>query len=168
MGLFLSIIIFNFLFWIDLIPGYGASLNLNEFITRLHGGFVCYFNPSNADIISNKCDQAAIFGILFAFMYTLAHIVNGYLMKYGSANLQTLVNGITPVLIIIFWWLCPEANTFAGGIPQKLQQVLFKLASLPFIIAGIYLFRVEENDKFITNRESATFETDLSVGLLRA
>jgi drug/metabolite transporter (DMT)-like permease len=140
---FYQIISFLLLFWVDIIPGFGISSDLNDWAHKFEAGFTCFFNPWGTDI--DKCSFCFLTGAIFAVSYCFYSIFGAELMKYASANTTAVVSSMCPVLVVFFWISFPGLNKWADGKDYTGLDIICDVVALPIIVMGIAVYRISEN-----------------------
>lgn len=135
----------GFLFWTDIIPGFGTSQTFEDFSTRFSNGFSCFFDPGSTSV--GKCNYSALLGIIYTFAYCLLYIYSADLMKYASANSTAIVSSVSPVVCIFFWILFDGLNKWGGGSEYTRLQIICYFMSLSLLIVGIVIYRKSETEQ---------------------
>jgi drug/metabolite transporter (DMT)-like permease len=154
-----------FLTWVDIIPGFGVSKDLADFVDKYKNGLTCFFAPWSPDV-SPKCSYCALLGVIFLLTYCLASIYIAELMKYASANTTAIISAFSPTVMIFFWILFPSVNDWASGAKYTTLDIICDTIAIPIIVTGIFTFRISESKKIkeivmshlIGKDESDTFE----------
>lgn len=138
------------LFFLDFVPGFGSSSTIAEFADNFRSGFHCFFAARDAVAISSRCNGlCGAFGTMFVVCFATVYLIGTELTQYLSANVAALLGAVGPVLIMTFWFAFPSVNEWAGGTPYPLTSIdgLCSIISLPPILLGAYLFRMNEREK---------------------
>jgi drug/metabolite transporter (DMT)-like permease len=131
------------LFWVDIIPGFGISTDLEDWGVKFEAGFTCFFNPWGSGI--DKCSFCLLTGLIFSISYCFYYIFGAELMKYASANTTAVISSMCPVLVVFFWIAFPGLNKWADGKDYTTLDIICDIVSLPIIVMGIVIYRRSEN-----------------------
>eukprot|EP00026_Physarum_polycephalum_P007654 Phypoly_transcript_07719.p1 GENE.Phypoly_transcript_07719~~Phypoly_transcript_07719.p1 ORF type:complete len:420 (+),score=17.82 Phypoly_transcript_07719:16-1275(+) len=149
-----ELICYTLIFWVDLIPGFGLSENMNDFFTTFQFDWKCLWGLSSAEQVAPRCAFAGGLGAVFMVGFMLSYAANAGLTMYASANLLGLVNAVPPIISAMFWFVFPSVNAWAGGSPLTCKDLMYALIALPIIVSGILIFRAfEREDKGPSDEE---------------
>eukprot|EP00696_Hemimastix_kukwesjijk_P005681 gnl/Hemi2/17159_TR5709_c0_g1_i1.p1 gnl/Hemi2/17159_TR5709_c0_g1~~gnl/Hemi2/17159_TR5709_c0_g1_i1.p1 ORF type:complete len:417 (-),score=128.75 gnl/Hemi2/17159_TR5709_c0_g1_i1:105-1295(-) len=138
---FYQLISMAFLFWVDLLPGFGSSSNFNDFWNNLSYGFSCFFNTTDRVVVDADCSSAGWKGMIFIMAYVGTYYYGGLLMKYASANFQVFAQMCVTPLSVLFWFFFPSLNT---GDPITGLMILCDSIAVVVMVAGLVYYRFSE------------------------
>jgi len=156
---FYQLLSFSCLFWFDLLPNYGnADGNLSNFNELFKLGFQCFFGAESAvqmpggDRCSGYCGGL---GILFICFYVMNYLFCTELTNYDSANYASIMSGLSPVLVMTFWYAFPSVNEWGQGTPYSLGSLdgIFNITALPIVIIGIILYKKFDKHNSLPNAD---------------
>jgi len=140
------------LFWVDIIPGFGTSPDIQSWWSKFVDGLGCFFTPSMEG--GSRCYFCGALGLGFSLMYCFSYLCSGFLMKYASANYNSIVQALAPPISVAIWFIFPGINTWGGGQPYTNSDLIFDMVSLPLLFGGMLLYRWFEPKKVVV--ESVT------------
>jgi hypothetical protein len=141
------------LFWIDILPEFGTSHSMKEWIEMIHNGSICFFTGHG----TSKCSISGIIGLGFAVSYCFSYIYGAMVMRHASANSNAFAISISPVIVVSFWMIFPSLNSWAGGNPYTKLDIICDLLALIPLVIGAGLFRYYE-----TKQEKKDFYQDIT------
>jgi len=133
-----------FLFWTDLIPGFGVSGGISIWWNTFVFDWKCFLGFSSAELICERCHWSSAIGIIFISGYLLTYIFGTEMTMYASANLNAVTATIPPVIGVMFWYVFPKVNEWGGGAPLHTSDLAFNLGAIPAIVAGMLIYRMNE------------------------
>jgi len=148
-------------FWTDLIPGFGVSGSVSAFWNNFSFEFKCFFGTSTAIEEVARCQYCGALGLLFIASYISSYIFATAMTMYASANLQSLLGSLSPVLSIIFWFAFPAVNSWAGGSPYTWSIFAYNVGAIPLVIGGSLLFRSQEQENKAPDHDEAESGVEL-------
>lgn len=129
------------LFWIDIIPKFGTSSSLAEFVANLKTSFDCFFLPGSC---GPKSHLTALLCLGFVLAYCLSYFGSLGMMSASSPNLVALTAVLPSPLAITVWYVVPGINAWAGGSPITKVDLICTVASLIPSVGGLVLYRLVE------------------------
>lgn len=151
-------IIVLFLFWTDIIPGFGTNDDLNMFGEKMKFSFTCFWNPWNSN--SNKCNYCFLIGTFYIISYIFIYINEASVMKRASANLNVIVLALPTGFVMIFWFIFPGLNRWAGGNDYSKLDLICYIIAIFIIILAIIIYRrsektvIEDINEEVRNNEN--------------
>lgn len=125
-----------FLFWTDMLPGFGAAGSPSVFADKLTFGFRCVAlqEPSCTD------GTVLLKALLFVVCYTVGALGTGLLSRHPEgANFVALVQTLVTPLAGL-WWTLFQADPFEWH-PEWLTTSYFSVGGLALMIPGIVLYQ---------------------------
>jgi drug/metabolite transporter (DMT)-like permease len=138
-----QLISFIILFWVDIIPGFGTSADLNDWGNKFAESLTCLFSPWSTEI--SKCDYCFLLGAIFATAYCLYYLFGAETMKYASANTTALITSVSTVVVVFFWIAFPTLNAWAEGKTYTSLDIICDVVALPIIFMGAMIYRRAEH-----------------------
>mmetsp|Transcript_73732 Transcript_73732/g.173181 ORF Transcript_73732/g.173181 Transcript_73732/m.173181 type:complete len:306 (-) Transcript_73732:112-1029(-) len=119
-----------FLFWADLIPGFGNAASPHELGVSMRHGFKEFFAGHDATAR----------GLAFVLCYVLSYISTGLLLRHAEgATWLAIVQALVSPLGTLFWTLFKENPVFKWH-PEFLETTWFTLAGLVLIVPGVLIY----------------------------
>ena len=126
--------------WLDILPGFGQSPNIEHTGKSLENGFRCVFLAEGG----NKCYVSAFFTIIFCLSYSASYFFGAGMMREEGANLNIIFTTFSTPILIVIWTTMPKiGRDFLVTMkrPTHLEIATYLLAIIPLGI-GTYLFKV--------------------------
>ena len=164
------------LFWMDILPSFGASNDIMEWVESMKGGFQCVFSPDSLNFTApvnasamygyNHCYNSALFGVLFLIGYMVSYVFGACLLRASSANFGGIMTSIGSPIVICIWFAAPDIEKWQCGseASNDVMTLVLSFFSLGPMVGGAILFRwgeekVENGDQ----NNGATYEVSLKL-----
>lgn len=140
-------------FWVDVIPHYGMSSDLNSWAQHMQNGFECFF-------FSSSCGGHAFgWGMAFILFYMLSYVASGLLLKFSQDALwQVLVTTIVSPIATL-WFTVFQLNPHFHFEPKWTEGTTFAMLGLMIIVPGIFVYKQSEFDEVAEVAESTHGES---------
>jgi drug/metabolite transporter (DMT)-like permease len=123
---FYQLVVVILMFYIDFIPWFGSTSNINDWMTSLKNGIICVFT----------CNYAWITACAFIIAYMTSYSTNAFILQHVSANYKMIVGSIVSPLSISFWLIFPSLNSIIlSGLTISIDYI-----SVVIILIGTYIF----------------------------
>lgn len=129
--------------WTDVIPGFGTSSGVADFVANFEAGLGCFFAPA-ASANPSRCVFAAPIGAAYIVSLCASLYYGGKIVMLASANLQALIIALASAVCIYFWIAFTSVARWSGGNVYSQADVLATSLALLPLTAGIVMFRAHE------------------------
>eukprot|EP01129_Flabellula_baltica_P014139 TRINITY_DN6717_c0_g1_i1.p1 TRINITY_DN6717_c0_g1~~TRINITY_DN6717_c0_g1_i1.p1 ORF type:complete len:377 (-),score=44.90 TRINITY_DN6717_c0_g1_i1:5-1093(-) len=102
-----QVIGFLLLFWVDIIPGFGFSPDLDHFLNIMVKSTECFFGG---------CTLTPLYGGIFIFSFITVNLFVAALSE-ESANYQAIASLLGTPVTTIFWLIFPQLNPDQSSTP---------------------------------------------------
>ncbi|GAB5355662.1 hypothetical protein AAMO2058_000224800 [Amorphochlora amoebiformis] len=124
------------MFWIDLVPHFGESRNLEEFSSEFLDGATCLFSPDTSHA-PERCDWALPFSLLYVLSQMFTYVYGYEIVRLSSGNYFASLQTFANCMAGFFWIAFPITNSWAGGAAYDRLDLTFALISVPPVIIGL-------------------------------
>lgn len=139
---FYQLVSMSALFFFDILPRFGSSANISQFLDNFKFGWMCLAN-SKADTVtalSDRCNYNGGLAALFIGFYIMTYVFSTLATRHASANLLSTITTVSPIIALTFWLIFPDVNAWAGGSDYTALDAGFNLGALGLILPGIWLY----------------------------
>lgn len=103
-GCMFQFLVVLFFFWVDILPWYGYSSSIEDFVSHVYSSILCFFGGLDCSFNPLK------YGIIFNFGYVMSYCASAGL-NIESANYSMLLSTLTSPISLIFWVIFPQPNS---------------------------------------------------------
>lgn len=152
-GQYFQTIVMVCFFWVDFVPGFGASSSGSDFFKRLSRGLHCSFSTESS------CRNLGGKAWLFYTGYTFGNLFQFLLIQYAEgAVFAVIVQALVSPIAALFWNLFrynPDTDVFEYN-PTMNTTTVYTFCGLLLIFPGVILYNYfsskEESEKHL-NKE---------------
>jgi len=138
---FWQLVFVTALFWLDIVPGYGMSNDLEDWVSHMQAGIACFF-------FSEDCEGVVfLWGLLFILSYVGAYLFGGLLLRHtGGAVWQAVVTStVSPISTL--WWALFQPKPHFHWEPNWGPNMTFAVLGLFLISPGVALYSFQRRPR---------------------
>lgn len=145
---FWQLVFVSIFFWVDIVPGYGMSNGVLDWVEHMRNGLACIAG-------NNGCGrQGVTWGAFFIFSYVLAYVAGALLLKLSEGAVWQAVISTVVGPLGTFWWALFQPQPTFHFAPSWGVKMTYAAVSLVIILPGVFLYR---SNGALTRPESETF-----------